>query len=87
MFLTSALLVAGFSVLFLSNFQGIVHVNFLMCVILISALLGDPLLLPALLLTFRPAEAPAVERRAAEPRRSTPRGRGAPGPCRGAGAR
>jgi predicted RND superfamily exporter protein len=58
MFLTSALLVAGFSVLFVSSFLGIVHVTFLMCLILVVALAGDLLLLPALLLTFPPASAP-----------------------------
>jgi predicted RND superfamily exporter protein len=56
MFLTSALLVAGFSVLMASNFLGIVHVTLLLCVILVVALLGDLVLLPALLLTFPPKE-------------------------------
>jgi predicted RND superfamily exporter protein len=56
MFLTSALLVAGFSVLFVSNFVGIVHVTLLMCVILLVALIGDLVLLPALLLTFPPSQ-------------------------------
>jgi predicted RND superfamily exporter protein len=56
MFLTSAMLVAGFSVLFVSNFLGIVHVTFLMCLILVVALLGDLVLMPALLLTFPPRE-------------------------------
>jgi predicted RND superfamily exporter protein len=60
MVLTSALLVAGFSVLFVSNFLGIVHVTLLMCLILIVALLGDLVLLPALILTIPPA-APTAE--------------------------
>lgn len=60
MFLTSALLVAGFSVLLVSNFLGIVHVTLLMCLILVVALLGDLVLLPALLLTFPPAERSAA---------------------------
>ncbi len=54
MVLTSVLLVAGFSVMFTSEFLGMVHVALLNCIILISALLGDLLLLPALLLLFRP---------------------------------
>jgi hypothetical protein len=60
MFLTSALLVAGFSILFASNFLGIVHVALLNCVILIAALLGDLLLLPALLLVLRPRLSPPL---------------------------
>jgi len=62
MFLTSAMLVAGFSVLFVSNFLGIIHVTILMCVILVSALFGDLLLLPALLLTFRGSSAKSAAR-------------------------
>jgi predicted RND superfamily exporter protein len=54
MFVTSGLLVAGFSVMFVSNFVGIIHVALLNCIILIAALLGDLLVLPALLLVFRP---------------------------------
>lgn len=52
--LTSVLLIAGFSVLLLSNFLGMVHVAVLDCIILTMALFGDLLLLPALLLLFGP---------------------------------
>ena len=54
MLLTSLLLIAGFSVLFFSNFLGLVHVALLICIILAAALIGDVLLLPALLLRFGP---------------------------------
>ena len=52
--LTSALLIAGFSVLFLSSFVGMIHVAMLDCIILTAALFGDLLVLPALLLLFGP---------------------------------
>ena len=55
MLLTSVLLVAGFSVMFVSNFLGIIHVATLISVILVAALFGDLLLLPALILTTQRA--------------------------------
>jgi predicted RND superfamily exporter protein len=54
MVLTSLLLVAGFGSLFASNFLGMIHVATLNCIILLAALFGDLLLLPALLLLFQP---------------------------------
>jgi len=54
MLLTSVLLVAGFSVLFVSNFLAMIHIAVLISIILITALGGDLLLLPALLLLLGP---------------------------------
>ncbi len=53
--LTTIFLVGGYAVLFASNFLGIIHVAVLVCVILVAALFGDLFVLPALLITFRPA--------------------------------
>lgn len=52
MLVTSVLLIAGFSVFYASSFVGILQVAILISVILLAALFGDLLLMPALLLTF-----------------------------------
>ena len=52
MLLTSVMLTVGFSVFFFSNFLGMIHIAILVIIILVAALFGDLLLLPALLLTF-----------------------------------
>ena len=54
MVLTTVFLVSGFCVMFLSNFLGVIHMGILVLAILVAALFGDLLVLPALLLAFRP---------------------------------
>jgi predicted RND superfamily exporter protein len=54
MLLTSLLLIVGFVVFFFSNFLGVVHVAALLWIILSTALLGDLVLLPAMMLVFPP---------------------------------
>jgi len=52
MVLTTVFLVTGLSVMMISEFLGLVHMCLLIVVILVGALLGDLLLLPALLVLF-----------------------------------
>ncbi len=55
MLLTTVFLVVGFSVLFFSEFLAVVHIAAVVSVVLVSALVADLLLLPALLLMYDPA--------------------------------
>lgn len=54
MVLTTVFLIAGYSVMFASNFVGLIHMALIISVILGAALFGDLLVLPALLLIFKP---------------------------------
>ena len=52
--LTSMALFFGFSVLIFSNFMPVVHIGFLMVLLMATALVGDLIVLPAILFTFKP---------------------------------
>jgi len=54
MVLTTVFLMAGFGVMLASNFLALVHMSIVLCVILVAALFGDLLVLPALLQVFVP---------------------------------
>jgi hypothetical protein len=54
MYLTSWILTVGFSVLVLSHFKPIIYFGSLMAVTMLSALAGDMVLLPVLLMTLKP---------------------------------
>ncbi len=54
LFLTSFVLTIGFSVLVLSHFRPIIYFGLLMAVTMVSALLGDLVLLPVLLMVTKP---------------------------------
>ncbi len=69
MVMTTVFLVSGYAVMLFSNFMAMVHMALLMSIIVVSALVGDLLVLPALLLIFRPEiPAPAGDNRTAAPR-------------------
>jgi len=52
MVMTSAFLIAGYFVMFLSNYLAVLHMGFVICVILAAALLSDLFVTPALVLLF-----------------------------------
>jgi predicted RND superfamily exporter protein len=54
MYLTSFILTAGFLVLVFSHFKPIIYFGFLMAVTMVSALAGDMILLPVLLMVLKP---------------------------------
>jgi predicted RND superfamily exporter protein len=54
LYLTSFILTVGFMVLVFSNFKPIIYFGFLMAVTMISALAGDLVLLPVLLMVLKP---------------------------------
>ncbi|MGW8323312.1 MAG: hypothetical protein ACWGSD_17325, partial [Thermodesulfobacteriota bacterium] len=54
MYLTSSILTVGFSVLVFSHFKPIIYFGLLMAVTMVSALAGDLVLLPVLLMVSKP---------------------------------
>ena len=62
MYYTSITIIFGFSILALSNFKPSIYFGLLTGAAMLSALLGSLLLLPKLLLLFRPLGSPAAER-------------------------
>ena len=61
MYYTSITIIFGFSILALSNFKPSIYFGLLTGAAMLSALLGSLLLLPKLLLLFRPLGSPAAE--------------------------
>ena len=54
LYLTSFVLTVGFSVLAFSHFRPIIYFGLLMAVTMVSALVGDLVLLPVLLMVLKP---------------------------------
>ncbi len=67
MLMTTVFLIAGFSVMLTSSFLAAIHISMVICVILAAALLGDLLLLPALLVKM-----PTVSHTLGRPRSAQP---------------
>lgn len=64
MVLTTVFLIAGFGIMLASNFLAMVHMSITLCVILVAALFGDLLVLPALLQVFGGPSSARLSRKA-----------------------